>query len=881
MLYLDAALLALVVVRESRSFLSTQVQAVVSSCRSTNRSQPRIIAPAVAAFDAIVRRRRRKSRLNAAAIFSCLLLFFPRTLSAQANASGLSMSVKDPQGLPIVDAKVDIMQSGAQRLAASLDGEGLLNLRLVPGTYRITVSAPGFASKEQLFEIGANCTTQVSVQLQPTASETVTVQAGDDSISPETTSPRSTLSPVEATALPSRPQTALDALPLVPGVIRAPDGPLQIGGRDETHSSLLIDGIDTSDPDTGAFTLGVPINAAETIHVSVPAYGSQYGRFSAGAVEIQTRKGPDRWHFDVDDPFPEFRIRSGHVRGVKSMSPRVTFGGPVFDGRVKLLESFGFVVDKAAVRTLYFPNNEIKTRSENSFTRADVALPKQQSLSLSLHLAKTNTDFAGLSYFTPQTVTTNDRMDSVVLTVALRKVWTQTMLDSSVSVGGFLARSAPHGSAEMVVSPTGTSGNFYKNSAHDASRFEWNEGILWTPPAHPAHQLTMGLSTALVDASGQTEERPLRLLDVSGTTIETISFQGGSSFKLRDIQPALYFQDHWATRPHLVLDLGVRMEGQSLTATSHISPRFAFAWSPSANTVVRGGAGTFFESVPLQTYGLGSLPNQTVTLYANGNPGASRAYAFQEGAANANSDQPLVNRFARTGNFAPVTYSTSLEVEHGFNSALTLRVRMLHNESRNQLILLPSASTSAYQLSDGGRWSTTQFEVSGRMELQKSVPLNFSYVHSSAKGTLNSPENVLSASSLPFVRNEANGAGTSDLPHRLLLWGETKLPSHIVVNPVLEVRSGFPYQSLDVYQNFVANEAASTHRLPLYASVDLRVSRPFRLTDKYTLLPSISATNVTNHFNSLAVHNNTADPLYGTAFGNNDRHLRFDLDVKF
>src|SRR5580692_1751202 len=97
MLYLDAALLALVVVRESRSFLSTQVQAVVSSCRSTNRSQPRIIAPAVAAFDAIVRRRRRKSRLNAAAIFSCLLLFFPRTLSAQANASGLSMSVKDPQ----------------------------------------------------------------------------------------------------------------------------------------------------------------------------------------------------------------------------------------------------------------------------------------------------------------------------------------------------------------------------------------------------------------------------------------------------------------------------------------------------------------------------------------------------------------------------------------------------------------------------------------------------------------------------------------------------------------------------------------------------------------------------------------------------------------
>ena len=879
MLCFDAALLAFVAVRESRGFITTRMLAVASSLRLTKRSYPRLIACAAAAFLAIAGRPRKSA--YAAAIILCFLLSFPRPVSAQPNASGISLSVKDPQGLAILNARVDIIQSGKQGLAHTLDGQGLLSLPLAPGTYSMTVSAPGFASKEQLFEIGPNSTFQVSVQLQPSVSETITVQAGDDSISPETTSPISALSPVEATALPLRPQTALDALPLVPGVVRPPGGPLQIGGRDETHSALLIDGIDTSDPATGAFTLGVPINAADTIHVSAPAYGSPYGRFSAGAVEIQTRKGSDRWHFDVDDPFPEFRIRSGHIRGLKSMSPRVTFGGPALNNRTKLLESFGFVVDKAPVRTLYFPNNEIKTQSGNSFTRADVALPNQQSLSVSLHLVKTKTDFAGLSYFTPQSVTTNDRLEHAVLTFAHRRIWTQTMLDSSVSFGGLRARSVPQGSAEMVVSPTGTSGNFYKNSAHDASRFEWNEAVLWTPSAHPSHQLTIGLSSASVDASGQTEERPLRLIDVPGTTIETISFQGGGDFRLRDVQPALYFQDHWAARPRLFLDIGVRVEGQSLTSTSHISPRFAFAWNPSANTVVRGGAGTFFENVPLQTYGLRSYPHETATLFASGNPIASRTFVFQEGAPNPLSDQPFVNRFAKTGDFAPVTYSTSVEVEHRFNSALTVRGRFLHSESRNQLLLLPSATTSAYVLNDGGRWSVTQFEVSGRMELQSNVPLNFSYVHSSARGTLNTAADVLSADSMPFVRSESNGAGASDLPHRFLLWGETKLPSRIVVNPMLELRSGFPYQSLDLHQNFVAKEAASTWRLPFYASVDLRVSRPFRLTDKYTLLPSISATNVTNHFNALAIHNNDADPLYGTAFGNNDRHLRFDLDVRF
>jgi hypothetical protein len=402
MLCFDAAFLIFFVVRECRGFITTQMQAAASSLRLTKRSYPRLIACAAPAFQAIVGRRRKSA--YAAAIISCFLLSFPRPLSAQPNASGISLSVKDPHGLAILNARVDIIQSGKQRLAHTLDGQGLLSLPPAPGTYSMTVSVPGFASKEQLFESGPNSTIHVSVQLQPSVSVTVTVQAGDDSISSETTSPISALSPVEATALPLRPQTALDALPLVPEVVHHPGSPLEIGRQDETHSALLIDGIDRSDLATGAFTLGAPINAADTIDVSAAAYGSPHGRFSAGAVEIQTRKGSDRWHFDVDDPFPEFRNR--HIRGLKSMSPRVTFGGLALNNWVKLLESFGFVVDKAPVRTLYFPYNEIKTRTENSFTRADVALPNQQSLSVSLHRAKTKTDFAGLSYFTPQAVTT-------------------------------------------------------------------------------------------------------------------------------------------------------------------------------------------------------------------------------------------------------------------------------------------------------------------------------------------------------------------------------------------------------------------------------------------------------------------------------------------
>jgi hypothetical protein len=70
-------------------------------------------------------------------------------------------------------------------------------------------------------------------------------------------------------------------------------------------------------------------------------------------------------------------------------------------------------------------------------------------------------------------------------------------------------------------------------------------------------------------------------------------------------------------------------------------------------------------------------------------------------------------------------------------------------------------------------------------------------------------------------------------------------------------------------------------RFPTYFAADARVAKDIKLNSKYTLRPSISITNITNHFNALQIHNNTADPQYGQFFGSYDRHERFDLDLVF
>ena len=68
----------------------------------------------------------------------------------------------------------------------------------------------------------------------------------------------------------------------------------------------------------------------------------------------------------------------------------------------------------------------------------------------------------------------------------------------------------------------------------------------------------------------------------------------------------LYAQDEWKLSPSLTLNAGLRYDLQFLKAiatdTNNLSPRIGFAWSPFTNgrTLVRGSFGLFYDRVPLR-----------------------------------------------------------------------------------------------------------------------------------------------------------------------------------------------------------------------------------------------------------------------------------------
>jgi hypothetical protein len=157
--------------------------------------------------------------------------------------------------------------------------------------------------------------------------------------------------------------------------------------------------------------------------------------------------------------------------------------------------------------------------------------------------------------------------------------------------------------------------------------------------------------------------------------------------------------------------------------------------------------------------------------------------------------------------------------------------------------------------------------------------LFLSYVNSRSRSDVNEFNTYIGNFPFPVVRLNQFAPGSADLPNRFLGWGLFNLPWKMRVAPILEYRNGLPYSTIDSSQSFVGE--VNSLRFPNFFSLDSRVSKDFQVSPKYAFRFSVSGFNLTNHFNALDVHRNTADPEYGAFFGNYNRRFRLDFDVIF
>jgi hypothetical protein len=834
-------------------------------------------------------------RPTAAGVFLLwLAIFGVASLSEAADfrTSVIHLSVIDEKNLPVPDATVEVRQSDKLVSTSSTDAAGKATLQVNGlGTYALNIQKKGYLPGETTLEVSEESAAQdidVDVVLSAVALSKQSVEVKGEASNPitETSSGPATLAPTNAKDTPLRPATLVDALPLIPGIVRGPDGSVRIAGFGEDHSALLVNSVDVTDPATGGFGLSVPIDSVQTIEVSEMPYLAEYGRFTAGVVAADTRRGGDKWGYSLNDPFPDFFIRSGHLDGIRDATPRFNLSGPIVGNHLYFLEGIEYLLDKQEVRTLPFDQSLSTSKAFNSFTQFDAILSAHQTLTGSLHFAPHTQQYEGLDYFNPQPVTPNADFHETTGTLTDRLAIGGGLLQSTVSSRVVSSGITAQGTADMVLTPTGNLGNYFSQETRRANRFEWIEE--WTARTfHFAGQHTLKFGSVLGHSEnvGHFYARPVLIDDASGNVLQQISFSGTGAFDLADLEPAAFAQDHWVLNSHLAIDAGLRLEAQTITYTTRAAPRAGFEWTPDVGkTLVRGGIGVFYDSVPLDVYAFSSYPEQTITTYNSaGVPVGPPVKYINITAEAAQSNFPFIDSAQKSGNFAPYSVAWNVAFERVVNRFLLLRVKYLRSREQDMITLQPEVvqNQNAFVLGASGSAHTRQAEFTARIGAASRRQFFFSYVRQYARGDISDANSYLGNYPFPVVRNSLTASLPSEIPNRFLLWGSFGLPRKIMVTPHLEVRNGFPYQPTDVFQQYVAATYGPQYRFPRYFSFDLRVAKDIQVDPKHAVRLSFSVRNLTNHFNPLEVHSNIADPQYGTFFGNNDRRAVVDFDVLF
>lgn len=822
-------------------------------------------------------------------VFVCLASAAPQQQATRSMV--IDLSVVDDKGQAVPEAQIEIRAQG-QILATELTNTAGKATATLPGrdSLDLTVTKQGYLATSTTLEIKANTgREEVEVVLTKAELSQQTVEVHGTASNPvaEESSSQATISPEQAKEAPGRPATLADTLPLVPGVVRASDGSVRIAGYGENHSTLLVNSVDVTDPATGAFGLTVPIDSVQNISVSEMPYLAQYGKFTAGVVSAETRQGDDKWHYNLNDPLPDFHIHGPHLRGLKDATPRLDLSGPLVARKLYFLQDADYAIVKSEVYTLPVPFNQTRSTSINTFTQLTAILSPNQTLTASFHLAPHQVTYSGLDYFNPQSVTPNINVHESTGTIIHRMAVGDGLLQNTLAITRVDTGIDPQGNSAMILTPTGNQGNYFGQESRLATRVQWIES--WRPRIlhfMGDHSVQIGSDLAHAENAGNFNARPVLIEDSTGLLTSRTDFSGGQSFTVSDIEPSLYAQDHWVLGPTFALDLGMRLESQTITHTFRSAPRAGFAWTPdrSQTTVIRGGIGVFYDNVPLNTYAFSSYPEQTVTMYnSTGGVIGSPIHYINLTDQAAESEFPFFASAQKSGNFSPYTVGWNVELDRTFSHQMTVRLKYLQGQAHDMLTIQPEViqNQHALVLGSSGFGQTRQLEFTARLGSQEKRQMFFSYVRQFARGTINDANGYLGNLPFPIMNQNLVASLPSEIPNRFLLWGTYGLPRKFRLTPKVEYRNGFPYQPTNVLQQYITSIPGAQPRFPRYLSFDVRASKDFQITPKHAIRLSVTVLNLTNHFNALEVHANVADPRYGSFFGNNNRKAFVDFEFLF
>lgn len=855
--------------------------------------------------------------MSRAALLAALVLMAPSTGPAQSPSARLSISgvVQDQASAAIVGARVELSvasASGAQ--STTTDQAGRFEFkRIAAGQYHLQVSYQGFESTALDVTVGSQSPAplQVLMAIASIRQET-TVTSEPAKISTEASDNKDTvaLSEQSLSNLPVFDQDYIGAMSRF----------LDPGSVGTNGVTLVVNGMEVNN-------LGVSPSAIKEIKINQDPYSAEFQRQGRGRIEVITKPGSPEYHgtfnfifrdahFNARDPFaltrpPEQRrIYEGYLTGPVRHSKKTSF-------------LFSVSRKDEDLQSVVFAQGPATIIRENVPAPARTLLIAAQ---ISHALSDTNTFSVRYSYLgesvnnqnvggtiLPEAGINSRNMEQEI-NYSQQTVLSPKLVNNFRLLLGYERQSnaSVTGDRKIVVLDAFTGGG----AQADLLRTEYHAQLM--------EMLSYSTGKQLIKGGINIPDLSRRGLDNNTNSAGTFYFsslseylqqrpysfvqqQGNGHVVFLEKQLGLFIQDEYHLRKNLMISIGLRYDWQNyFHDKNNFAPRFSFAYAPgnSQKTVLRGGAGIFYDRS-------GARPIQDILLF---NGSRLRQYVILNPtypdplAANGTlTAQPVsVTRLEPNINI-PYTIQYSFSLERQFQKTTTLAITYLGSRGVDQFrsrdinaplppsyAVRPNPSIGALrEIESAGRRVSDSLEVTLRGNLTRFFNGMAQYRLSSAH---DNTSGITYFSPNAYDLSGEWGRSDFDRRHRFELLGTINPGKLLNLGVSFSLYSGQPYTlttGLDQFHTGTANARPvgvprNSLQGPAYADLDLRWSRDFfvrkgkKKDDGVKATLAVDAFNVLNEVNYTGFIGNLSSPFFGRAIAAQpSRRLQLSFRLKF
>ncbi len=914
------------------------------------------------------------------------------------HLASINGRVVDPTGAAIDGARITARQLETNNSAETVsDREGRFRVPYLRiGPYEVTVRQSGFAAAVRNVTLTVGGAFDLPFTLSVGAAETRILVFGEgQALEASRSQIAGTVTQTEVANLPLNGRNFLDIALLIPGVSptntgsnqlfaetsAVPGQGISIGSQRNFSNSFIVDGLSANDDAAGLSGVFYGLDTVQEFQVVTSGGQAELGRALGGFVNVVTKSGSNAVHGDLygyvrNQRWNAANPLSNTTLPITQTQYGASLGGPVKKDRTFYFANFerrelnqsGLITISPAnvaainarldavgfsglrISTGIYPNPVHLT---NLLAKVDHQFSSRDQFSVRYSLYGSNSQNSrGAGALNPASASAG--LDNTDQTIAISNILTVSAKTVNETRGQFTHSnllalpSDPAGPSVSIAgvasfgrlsgSPTGRHSQMAEivdNLSHQAGshairagpNFLYNDATITFPctiKGSYAFSSLANFMSGVYNNGGYTQ-----------TFGNSIVPQTNPNF-------GMFVQDEWKVRPSLTLNAGVRYDLQFLetirTDRNNVSPRAGFAWSPfaSRSAIVRGGAGLFYDRVPLRALAnallsSGNTTNVTATsqISASLSPTQAGAPLFPQiftGSLPAGVLANFTTMQADLQNAYSTQFNVEVEQRLGENNSFTIgyqRLRGIHllasiNQNvptcvaagtNNGCRLNPNfANNSQYR--SAGDSVYNGLHVTFQRKLVRWAGYRVSYAYSKSSNDVG--EFFFSGPIDPYNLWRDYSRSDDDQRHRFVFNGTLRSSTAKGSNVWRRLSNGFLlngmlqyYSALPLNITAGATTVQGTAARPIvngsfinrnsgegvdFFGVNLRASRAFHLTERFRLEGIAEAFNALNHRNNLAKNGVFGAGAYPSApsatFGQvtavqDPRSMQFALRIRF